>query len=162
MSADYNGTDKSKCRNHRRPARSSPGKGRWPCWAGPGFCQSQAPHPLTGLPSNGLQQLQGLPCIFCYMMGLHAAASPPGGVKHTCLKQLERVQLETYPDHWKQGTTGIDFFYRWFIFHFKNYFLVWRNPWENITKLGDFLSLFSLKETKFCGISEQWKEDNWR
>lgn len=151
MSADYNGTDKSKRGSRHRAARSSPGKGRWPCWAVPGFCQSQAPHPPTGLPSTGLQlhHVQGLFCIFCYTMGLR---HPPEGVKHTCLKHLERVQLETYSGHWKQGATGADFFHRWFIFHFSNCFLCME---ELLRKHGGAVRFSSPKDRKFWGISEQ-------
>lgn len=153
MSADYNGTDKSKRGSRHWPARSSPGKGRWPCWAVPG--SARARHrilPPTGLLSNGLQlhQLQGLFCTSCYTMGLHTAASP-GGVRHTCLKHLERVPMETYSDHWKQGATGADFFYRWFIFRFKNYFLGMEEPLRKHCVAGRFSSYIFSKRDNILG-----------
>lgn len=152
MSPDYNGTDKSKCGSRHRAAPSSPGKGRWPCRAVRGFCQSQAQHPPTDLPSSGLQlhQVQGLFRVFYYTMGLHAAASPRRR-KHTFLKHFERVQLKTYSDHWKQGETGADFFYRWFIFRFKNYFLCMEEPLRKHCGAGRLSSYLSSKREKVWG-----------
>lgn len=145
MSADYNGTDKSKRGSRHRPARSSPGKGSWPRRAVLG--SSRAAHRILpqacaamGSSSTSCRAYSVLRVTPRARMLQHL----PGGVKHTCLKHLERLLLETYSDHWKQGATGADFFLQMVYFPFQKLFPLYGGTPE---KTGRFSScIFSKRD----------------
>lgn len=168
MSADYNGTDKSKCSGRRRASRSNFVKGRWPGWAVPTAPRSPRESPRSPpLPGAALRRAPATPgagfCVYFLLNDWSSCCSIPR-------EMLNIPAWNIWEFSWSLIQITENREKRQLIFSTDGLFsvskiisFVWRNPWENAVELGDFLPVFSLQEGKFGGISEQrkGKEENW-
>lgn len=151
MSADYNGTDKSKCSRRCWASWASFGKQRWPGRTVPGLCQSQVPLSPRERPGAVLPQAcpalgSAPPDAGCCFYLLLNDWSPCCGIPWEMLnipawnvwKGLVGDFLRSLKSREKQELV----FSTDVLFSISNFFsFVWRTTWEHTVELGDFSCL---------------------
>lgn len=162
MSADYNGTDKSR----RGPC----------CWAGWASSRKWRRHwgagqsmalerdgqscSAAGLSCAGLgsDQYGALPLFAAEGLAL-VLRHPWGGIKHTCLERLKEFWWKLTQISEKQGETWVCFFHRWFVFHLKNYFLCTVKPLRTHSGAVRLFPLYFLQKKVYGDF--QAEEGDW-